>query len=84
MNQRKFLPILVLSIIMTSIVQQSMAICTYSSMYITYTNKRICSWGCGFLGIYKQNVWDEETSYRCINGPQEKFIRYNVRNGNCC
>ena len=84
MNRKKFLAMLVFGIMVISITLQSAAICAYSSMYITYTNKQICSWGCGFLGIYKQDVWDEETSYRCIDGTQEKYTREHVRNGNCC
>jgi hypothetical protein len=85
MQKKRIIALAMLIILMlTTFVSVSYAVCAHTSAYITYTNKRVCSYACGFLGAYKQNVWDETTTYRCSSGSNESFTRYDMRNGTCC
>lgn len=85
MKKRRLIALAVLMVLMlASSIPTSYAVCTHTKAYITYKNRRVCAIGCGFAGIYKQDVWDEETTYRCINGLNEVYTRYDVRNGTCC
>jgi hypothetical protein len=76
--------ILAFSLSMVLLIGSASAICQHKTFKVNYNNYRYCEWGCGFLNIYRQNVWNETVTYNCTNGPAEYSYNTNVRNGQCC
>ena len=82
--QRKCVLIGIITLLIASSVSSALALCQHNKFDVNYHNMRYCTWGCGLLGIWKQNVWDETVTYYCIDGSKERKENLNVRNGNCC
>ena len=84
-THKRLIVVLAGLLLIVTIASSAVALCEYTSSQTVTYNRRICTWACGFTGLfYKQDVWDEKTTYYCANGTNEYYFRYDVRNGNCC
>lgn len=82
---KRIFPIIIITLLVVGfLICSAYALCPHTEYIIRYNNTRTCGYNCGFLGLRKQNVWDETIIYTCADGGTERVTNYDVHNGTCC